>query len=212
MNLINRRHGFTLVEVLVASSILAIIGTLIFGTFSATLASGVGVRERADTTHVVRFIVKKLTEDLQSASLLPNNKLGVFTGSDSQSAERQTDEMRFTGFGRRVILLNTGSEQALIRWFVKKPKDPEALYTLYRSENPDIASLEDGGKMEEVFDVTDQLIFWNVRYYYNRKFLDSFDSKSHSALPHAVEVTFALENMNGERVNGSALVQVGGRT
>ncbi|VAX17491.1 hypothetical protein MNBD_NITROSPINAE04-951 [hydrothermal vent metagenome] len=204
-----RKGGFTLIEVLVASSILSIIAMMLFGSFNGVLAAGRGMDERAELMSASRFIIRKLTEDLLAASLLPNNSEGHFTGINSGGSERQTDEIRFTGFGRRALFVSSGSDQAEITWRVVKVGDGRDL-VLTRSENPYVLDLVASKKMSEELVVTENIKSFNVRYLYRGEWRDSFESKIRNASPVAVAVDFVLEDEKNNRLKKSMLVAVGG--
>lgn len=204
------KAGFTLVEVLVATSILAMSATMVFGAFNSTLNSGQGSRERAEILHTTRFIVRKLTEDLQGASLLSNNKRGHFVGIDSEEDERQADEIRFTGFAYRTLLVGTGSDQSAIAWFVEKSDNADELYSLYRQENRLITTRKGRNNRTGSIKITDRLVSFNVRYFSRNKFTDSFIVRNRPVLPDAVEVTFTLEDNVGVQTTHTLLSAVGG--
>lgn len=207
------RAGFTLVEVLVATAIMATTASIVFGVFTGVVNSGKGVSERAELLHISRFIVKKLTEDLQAASLLPNAGTGYFTGLDNVDGKRESDEISFTSFARRPIFAGAGSDQAKIRWFIEKPADRNGLYTLYRMEDPLVTAEQTErkkGALYSAIDISDRVVSFNARYFLTNKFNDSHTTELIRLLPQAVEVTFTLEDSGGNRFTRRALTAVGG--
>lgn len=203
------RKGFTLLEVLVASAILALIAAMVFGAFSGVFAAGEEEDERSELYHTSRFIIRKLTEDLASASLLPNNANGRFVGKDSGGNAEQADELRLTGFGRRIFFAGFGSDQARIAWRVVS--GPEgAGKVLMRSEDPDVLSPSWPSKPAEDLDVTGKLRSFNVRYLFRGRWRDGFDSAESNALPEAALVEFVLEDDQGLSMTRSAIISIGG--
>ena len=193
-----------------ASAILATTASIVFGAYSGVVNSGKGVSQRAELLHISRFIVRKLTEDVEAASLFPNTNTGYFIGIDNVDDERESDEIQFTSFARRPIFAGTGSDQAKIRWFIKKPNDSEGLYTLLRKEDPLITSeTEEENALFGAIDISDRVVSFNARYYTQNKFNDSHTTTRVKTLPTAVEVTFTLEGDNGERLTRTVLAMVG---
>ena len=206
-----RNAGFTLIEVLVASAILATTASIVFGVFSGVVNSGKGLSQRAELLHISRFIVRKITEDIEAASLFPATNTGFFIGVDNVTGERESDEIRFTSFARRPIFSGTGSDQAKIRWFIKKPDDTEGLYTLFRKEDPLItAETEEEDTLFDAIDISNRVVSFNARYYVQNKFNDTHTTERIKTLPRAVEVTFTLEDDEGGRLTRKVLAAVGG--
>ncbi len=202
-----RRNGFTLLEILVASSILSIIGAIVFGALNGVMSAGQGVMEKAELYQTTRFIVRKLTEDLHTASLFPNNKEGLFIGEDSGTRKDQSDKIKFTGFGRRQFFVSHGSDQAEIVWTAKKDSEGHVV-ALTRSENSHVVDLASFSSAGEEFIVTENLKSFNARYFAGGMWSDSFSSSHTNILPTAVEVNFTLEDKNGLRIKRNVIIAV----
>ncbi len=205
-------QGFTLLELVVVMAILSIIGVIVFGSFAGVLASGQRAGYRAEQSHIARFIIRKLTEDLASASIYTYNEKGRFIGIEFKDDERNKDEIRFSGYGRRFVLAGSGSDQAEITWFIKKDDGERPPYTLMRRENPDVYDPLDDSRNVWELDVTDRLVSFKARYRDRQKWNDSFDSTLTRRLPEAVEVEFTLIDDDGYELTRKALIPVGGRS
>ncbi len=202
------RKGFTLVEVLIATSILVIIAAMVFEAFAATLAAGKGLEERAELYHTARFIIRKLTEDMSSASLYTNNTLGSFTGADMKSGGENADELTFTGFGGRMLFTGTDSDQARVTWKTEAPDGSKRL-SLKRGENHFITGFDEAKNMAEDMEVTASLKSFDLKYYDNGTWLDGFDAGKTRRLPNAVALTFTLEDDDGRTLTKKAVIPVG---
>lgn len=207
---IKTSRGFTLLEVLIASSILAMIFAMVMGAYTGLLSSGRGVRASADANQVARYIVRKMTEDLQSASLLKNNTEPLFYGKHKKANKRGEDSILLTGFGRRLLFTGSNSDQAEIGWIVKKGATSSDLYRLFRTENTNITGFRRFADKEEKLPVTDRLYSFDLEYYYNKKYEKSFDSKLTKRLPRGVRLRFELVDEEGRKIKRSALISVGG--
>ena len=65
------QHGFTLVEVLVAVAMFAVVAALSYGTLSQTLVSAELLGERMDRLQALQRTVRLLTDDLQQVAPRP---------------------------------------------------------------------------------------------------------------------------------------------
>ncbi|VAX17033.1 hypothetical protein MNBD_NITROSPINAE02-1580 [hydrothermal vent metagenome] len=204
-----KKSGFTLLETLVAAAILSIVAVMVFGAFSGVMRASAGVNQRADITHTARFIARKLTEDINSASLLPHNEYGIFIGLERKIRTSQVDEIRFTNFGRSTLFTNAGSDQAEVAWFVISGKEPD-MFILLRRENPFIMGEKPDEKRADLFEVTDRLRTIKVRYYVGATWVESFDSTTNKGLPKAVSVEFTLEDEDGHRITKRVIASAGG--
>ncbi len=60
-------RGLTLVEVLVAITIFAIVAVVVFGGFSQTMINKQILEEDADRTHVIRVAMERMVNELSMA-------------------------------------------------------------------------------------------------------------------------------------------------
>ncbi len=204
-------QGFTLIEILVAMAIASIVVTMVLASFTGVMSAGEYIRSRAELYHTTRFIIRSLSEDLASASTLPNNPEGFFKGKNQSRDGKQTDEIFFTGFGRRFVLPGAGSDQALISWFVVKAPGRDK-FILMRSENPNIFDVSLKKEKASAIDVTDQLVSFNLRYLTGSKWNDNFNPQSKKSEPKTVRVEFTLADEYGNTSTGQALMPVGGQS
>jgi prepilin-type N-terminal cleavage/methylation domain-containing protein len=202
------RAGFTLVEVLIATTILVIIATMVFEAFSVTLTAGKGLEERAELYHTARFIIRKFTEDLSSASLYTNNTLGSFAGVDKKSNGENADELVFTGFGGRTVFTGTASDQARVTWKTEAPPGSKRL-VLKRGENHFVTGFDEAREMAEEMEVTGSLKSFDLKYFDNGTWLEAFDAALVRRLPKAVALSFTLEDEDGRTLTKKAVIPVG---
>lgn len=92
-----QRSGFTLLEILVAMFILAIVISTIFGTFSETLKNINHAESQADIYQMARVALKIMNEDLEG-SLISGTR--NFSGQDEEIDGRDAD---FLSFFPRII-------------------------------------------------------------------------------------------------------------
>jgi|GEM_PF-1895981 len=208
------RAGFTLVELLVAVAVLSIMIGMAYGSFYRVSEAVVRIESHIDLNHTSRFIISRMTDDLASASLLPNSPGGFFLGEPQYPEEEgNLDKISFTGYGRRLVTPGTASDLAVITWFVVKAPESDT-YTLMRSEH--FNTLNDLGPeelMAPAFDITDRLVSFDISYLSldggSENWVDGFDSKAKNTLPEMIRLKFVLKDDKGGEVESSAIFLIG---
>jgi len=128
------QRGFTLLEILVATAILGIVLTAVYGVLSRALYAKSHAEERADLYAAGRETVLKMADELEGA--LPPNPLGNIgfigvTGNDRVP----TDAVQFDVVMRRMQSGAKGrGGRALVSYSLDALKDTPNLYALRRQE------------------------------------------------------------------------------
>ena len=190
-------RGFTLVEVLVAISILAIVLTSVYGIFSSvSLARGRLDADSADY-HRARVIFDRLGRELRGAYFAPKSANLAFV---SEPTERDTlDELELTTTAVSP-LSQTGSGIARVRYrLVMDSEDPENRLVLLRSEQPayqPAIELNDSDMMRLATGIENLVI----RYYANGQWQAGWNGLSAGGLPEMVEINLQLRTREGAPV------------
>jgi general secretion pathway protein J len=118
-----RRAGFTLLEVMLAMTILAIVTTALYGTFSRTLRSRALAEERAEITRTGRAALARMTDEL-SAAFYPRRQGtaglagALFRSLPGGTAEEPFDSVAFSALAPRPSgLRQRGSAHQVIAYF-----------------------------------------------------------------------------------------------
>jgi general secretion pathway protein J len=147
-------RGFTLLELLVAVGVLAMISVLIYGAFAGMKRSKEGIQRVNDRYREGRLAMARVAREIQSAYLsghAPIDQQGVvvktaFMGKTGTPADR----LDFNAFAHRRIDRNAHeSDQAEIGYFGSPdPKDSEVVDLARRiSVRPDLEP-DKGGRVE----------------------------------------------------------------
>jgi len=206
--------GFTLIELLVSSAILALMVSIVYGTFSRATAATDKAEKFIDINHAARFIVDRMMDDLASASLPANNTKAVFLGEPGASEEGgRLDKITFYGYGRRLIMPGAASDQAIVSWYAVRTPDKKA-YTLIRSESFNVTGEpKEDDPSAAAFAVTENLVSMEIGYKTagqpDAEWGEAFDSKESKTVPDVVSVKFTLRDEGGNEVIRSALMPVG---
>jgi general secretion pathway protein J len=206
-----KQRGFTLFELLIAISILAMVSVLIYGAFSSMQKSKQGLERLQDRYREGRLAMQRITRELGSAYLslhVPDNQQLVvqktaFIGTRGTPADR----VDFNAFAniRRDRDQHT-SDQAEISYFGSaNPKDTSIIDLARRvSDRPDLEPTK-GGRVEVL--ATDIDLF-DLEYLdaQTDRFTESWDSTQVTGqpgrLPLQVRVTLVLNSGQRARADG----------
>src|SRR5262245_42020171 len=93
----NSEHGFTLVEVLLAVAVVAMIAALVFGSLSITLKAIDATRANAASEQVVRTTMRLMAEELSMGVSLP---VMPWIGVNAQQEGQPADTVAFLTMGQ----------------------------------------------------------------------------------------------------------------
>ena len=124
------KRGFTLLEIILAVTVLALVGTMVYGGFSQTALNKARVEEDVDQSRIVHMALDRMVRELSmafvSTHVNPSLDLRVvetaFIGKDNG----KDDRIDFTSFSHRRLYRNAReSDQNEISYFVTEdPDDP----------------------------------------------------------------------------------------
>lgn len=146
------RHarGFTLIEILVAISILVVVAAVLYRSMALTYETKARVMEINDRYHEGRQVMERITRELRMAFLHAAPAVGeleedptfktVFNGEEEELSFAATAHLRMRAESRE-------SDQAEFHYFLKSPEHKSKYRgkTLYRRESGRIDSKPDRG-------------------------------------------------------------------
>lgn len=189
--------GFTLLEILISLAILAVLFTLVYGSFNATYRVSEQLEEEADSYRLARLGFYHLAKDLsmiyqtkpvagQPASATEARKSFIFTGEDRSrmidGTDYPDDAIRFTAVSHgRTLRDAPESDWAMISYGLEEG----LLIHEAALANERVIRNEIG---EEVLGI-------NFRYLdrADRNWVDQWDSEIKKELPLAVEIELILK-------------------
>ncbi len=146
-------RGFTLLELLVALTILAAILAMLYPSYTGTFRNIEAAESQSEIYQMARIALERISEDLQSACIPKksgayqnsegNDRSTFFLGQDSTLDGKNADRLRFLSEAHVLLNENDRAGRGWIAYYVKEMEGEDAL-VLYRS---DTLELED--KMEE---------------------------------------------------------------
>ncbi len=162
------KRGFTLLEIILAVTVLALVGTMVYGGFSQTALNKARVEEDVDHSRIVHMaldrMVRELTMAFVSTHVNPSMDLRVvetaFVGKDNG----KDDRIDFTSFSHRRLYRNAReSDQNEISYFVTEHPDEPGVQVLARREQNRIDSdPRRGGKSQILVEDVEE---FNLEYF-----------------------------------------------
>lgn len=206
--------GFTLLELLVAVFISALVLTLISTSFFQIINAKEKVEDQLELIHEARVVFGRIGKDLSSVyprGKVTNSALSYpyifFLGQN----EEQTDNSRleFSSFSRNPIEFNRESDQSEITYFLVRIEDEEnydeenQIYALIRKENPWFGNDEGGTQ----YPISERVKKFKLTYQNTKKTDDPLIEQEDitewnavqlgGALPKAVAVELVLTDDEG---------------
>jgi general secretion pathway protein J len=190
---IPRSKGFTLLEVLLALTVLSVILATVYGSFATAGKNIERAEEVRDGTDRARTLLSRLTNDIANACLIGGIGETFLVG---RKTEGVTDKQRFDSI-HLTTLTNwrrpDSREMELweVGYYFQERAGDEARILLRREKrelSKDVAPLE-GGTDYELTDTVKGLL---LRYADGTKWVDEWDTRKQGRLPRAVEIVLSL--------------------
>lgn len=195
--------GFTLVEVLVAISILAILLTSVYGIFSSVSVA----RERLDADsaeyHRARVIFDRLGRELRGTYFQARDQGLVFNGgkADEKTAILELTTTAVSPFSQ------TGAGLARVRYLlVTDPENPASGLVLMRSEQPAHEPATETG-IDGMMRLAPGVDAMTIRFFAKGQWQEKWDGRI-SGLPEMVEIALQLRRAGRDPVQFISAVEI----
>ena len=199
------RLGFTLMEILIAMFIFAIILSTIYTSYSGTFRIVNETEYQADIYGVARITLERMYEDLESVyTVYPESSKSdddstqafAFVGTDKEIEDRNADSLHFISRAHLVFSeKELASGTAEIGYYVGENSESEN-FVLYRTDSPAFQEKPEEGTGGLV--LCDSLVSVNFIYYDDKgEEYDNWDSTSDQfkdKIPKMVSIMLEFEN------------------
>ena len=207
------RKGFTLIEVLVAVTLLAIISILVWQSMGSSIASKERFEKKEEVFRGGSLALDRMMRGLQMAVIYSSvDFLGVSPGGEQQTKSvliglnnGDQDKLTFETLSHVRYLKDVKeSDQSEVSYFLEPEEDApgedvkvSGLFSLKkREQSPPDADPDEGGTTLTLLDGVKEL---NFRYFDPQKweYLDEWDSTKVdylNKLPRAVEITLVMQD------------------
>jgi general secretion pathway protein J len=196
MRIIPNQHGWTLLELLLAVALLAIVAAVVFGSFRATVSAIDRATISGAPARQARVALARLSDELASTDWGVERPETLFVGVPRELDGREAGGLEFNSRSHTWYPTQPPAvERALITY---QPELVEEGLRLWRREFAAPYLLE--GRPESVV-VAEGLSSVTFRYFSDGEWSDEWDSVKRLALPELVEVVLIFgtrEHATGE--------------
>ena len=188
-------EGFTLIEILLAVSLIAMMATLVFGSLYVTTSAMEAARAKSSDEQIVRRTLSLMIDEL---AVSESRATGPWIGINDQRDGQPADSVAFLTMGQF-----RGADSA---------KDTELVRIVYTREGDRLLRFS----RRNLYSLTDESIekvelATNVRYYdgKSRLWLDEWDSRGKPGTPKAILLELTLLQGKAEPLTVRQWVTVG---
>jgi general secretion pathway protein J len=204
-----RAGGFTLIEIMVAVAILAIVTTLTWGSFRQTFSTKAQVEAQAGRYRTVRLALDRMARELAMAY--------VSQDEDTLQPERRTrmvgkrhsdvDELMFSYFGHQRLYQDANEcDTALVAYYGARDRDNSRKTNLMRRETRRLSNYKVDDQPGAADIVCDDVIRLQIDYWDQRdkkwreEWLTTTADGQPDRLPSKVRITLTVRDERGKEV------------
>jgi general secretion pathway protein J len=203
--MIRRTRGFTLMEVMVAVAITALMGTVVAMAFQTGLTAKETVETDADRYRQVRVAMNRMSREIGSAFVSDRYDPKQFRDQNDRPTNfvGERDKLLFTTFSHQRLYTDVKeSDQAVVEYFVETSSDRDARgrQDLKRRVNPNVGERMDrGGTTDTLFEGVKSIEFgyWDSE---KKEWDDEWDTRrteKKDILPTRVRITVTAVDETG---------------
>ncbi len=202
-------RGFTLIEVMVAVAILALVTTLTWGSFKGTFNTKAQIEAQAGRYRTVRLGLERLAREL--------SMVYVSQDEDTSQAERRTrlfgkrhgdiDEVTFSYFGHQRLYQDANEcDTALVSYYAARDRDDSRKTNLMRRETRRLSNYKIDEQAGEADIVCDDVVKLKLDYYdaLKKTWLEEWTTTSADGqpdrLPAKIKITLTVRDERGKEV------------
>ena len=192
--------GFTLIEILLAVSLIAMMATLVFGSLYVTTSAMDAARAKSSDEQIVRRTLSLMIDEL---AVSESRATGPWMGINDQRDGQPADSVAFLTMGQ-FRGADSAKDTELVRIVYTREGD-----RLLRFSRRNLYSLTD--ESIEKVELATKVKGFNVRYYDGKSqlWLDEWDSRGKPGAPKAVLLELTLPQGKEEPVTVRQWVAIG---
>ena len=214
MRISTRQRGFTLVELVIAVSILTIVLSVAYSTLSYVIRTKKLIDDRQEIAAIANAVLLRMSREIQLATEIdllpppgghpPGKTVPSLRGTKNNLAANRGDTLEFMAEeGGQYIpegLANTGT--VMIRYRVEKdpdsPKGAPSSYLLIRDEVPDIRPPSKAWEKLMTFPIAKNVVRLQFSYYngVDRKWVEEWDPPTKD-LPSLIRMVLTIRSPAG---------------
>jgi type II secretion system protein J len=195
--------GFTLLEVMIAMTILAMMSLLLYTSMSSTMSGKEDTEKKDNMNHSVALAFNKISNDLQMAFLLPGPDFLGTDGTRKTVFKGTEDKMDFASFSHvRYLKDAPEADFGEVGYSLEDNKDDEGGGKLLMRREAKVLDdkPDEGGTLEPLVEGVKEIHF---SYFDTKKndWLKSWDSsqlENSNQLPRAVKIEIKVQDPSSE--------------
>lgn len=195
-----RARGFSLMEILVASALLSLMGALMWSSFSSTLDAKERIEATAERMDELRIAMSRMSNELSSAFLSAH-----FARDDRRTKTTFKeggggvgDKLTFTAFANQPLVQDANeSDQLVLSYYVDTDPDDGSRQSLIRRFKRRIDDDPDQGGVEEVLCINVKEVVFDYWSDAAGEWKDSWDAEgidTPNILPKRVRITMLAKD------------------
>lgn len=190
-------RGFTLIEVLLALAILAVIMTVIYASFSTASQNVEQAEKVRDETDLARTLIARISDDLANAYCKTGVQgKGTFFYGKKEEKDVRGNKLRLDSLSLTTLTnwrKPDSKETDLweVGYFFKEKADGSG-YVMMRRERRNLNTQESASEEETEYEITDVVDSLQLRYYTGSQWTDELGGSTSCTRPTAVEMTLTL--------------------
>ena len=217
--------GFTLIEIILAITILAFIFVITYSALTAIITTKKALDDSRDVTTVASSVLTRLGRELQlayaqSPLMPPRDRLDQFAPprinlrgeSKLLDSGKHGDSLTFLALEGGQYLPDGGTHSGLVQITYRIEHDPENpkadTYSLVREETPYTRPFDKAYQKSMIFPITDSLISLHFRYFSfdAQEWSTTWGDDKNNGLPSIIALTVVLRSPNGKNEEYSTSV------
>ncbi|MET0402986.1 MAG: prepilin-type N-terminal cleavage/methylation domain-containing protein [Cystobacter sp.] len=210
------RRGFTLLEIMIAVSITALMGAMVSMAFQTGFNAKEVVETEADHYRMLRAAMNRMSREISSAYVSDRYDATRFRDQNDRPTNfiGESDSLTFSTFAHQRLYTDAKeSDQAVVEYSIQTSTERGAngRTDLVRRENPNVGdSMERGGSTDVLFEGAKKVEFayWDSQ---RKEWEDEWDTRrteKKSILPTRVRITVVAKDENGKEVRYTTQTRV----
>ena len=216
MKLAHQRKGFTLMEVMIAVAITALMGTLVASSFNGTFKAKQVIEGEAERYRMLRTAMNRMEREIGAAFVSDRFDLKRYRDSNDRPTNfiGQADHLLFTSLAHQRLYTDAKeSDQMVVEYSVKTSTERNATgrRDLMRRENPILDERMDRGGSEDVLFEGIQRVEFGYWDSDKKEWINEWDTRRpdrKSYLPTRVRITIVAKDENGKEMKYTTQTRV----
>lgn len=208
LRVLYNEKGFTLLELLLALSIMSALFVGLYATFFSITKSRTRIEETIENTRQIRRFMDVMATEVRSSFYRSESKRTLFEGVFAERRGRAKSKVSFTWFSYPLAssARRPASELMAVSYyleFVDAPGTPDREGILYKTRwNP--YEDEESGYRAEVMENVESFL---LSYFTGKEWVKSWDASKENKLPKAIKIELALRQGEGRVKHYSSITR-----